>query len=42
MLDKKVHIKSLILNYLFGLMENDDNGIYKDTILELYQEIDKL
>ena len=40
--NKKLHIKSLILNYLVDLLKCDKEDKYKDTIIELSQLIHKL
>lgn len=41
-MEKKLHIKSLILNYLVELMKADNENKYKDIILELSQAIHQL
>ena len=41
-MDKKLHIKSLILNYLVDLLKADTENKYKNIIIELSLEIHKL
>ena len=40
--NKKLHIKSLILNYLVDLLKCDNENKYKETIIQLSQLIHQL
>jgi hypothetical protein len=42
MRDKKTHLKEMILNYLFGLLQADTENNYKDDIIELAKKIHEL
>jgi hypothetical protein len=42
MIEKTVHIKELLLNFLFSLLESDIDNKYKETIIEISKKIHEL